>query len=173
MRFLTKIFFFALFASVCFAYYGDDLVRVVQNNVRLAQDSAPAEIRNAANIVHTLEIPMHEDGHYWTEANVNGGSTRFVVDTGASIITLSYDDAKKLNLPYFENDFDVVVNTAGGQTLMAEVTLDVVSVGVIELYNVKALVAQEGMLPVSLLGMNFLNQMRRFEFSNGNLIVEH
>ena len=116
---------------------------------------------------------MQRDGHYWVDVNVNGNETRFVVDTGATFIVLSDNDARNLDIPYFENDYSVVVNTASGQTTMAEVTLDVVSVGAIELYGVKAYIARPGMLSVSLLGMNFLSRLDRFEFSNEKLILEH
>ncbi len=133
---LIKLVIFGIFASICVSYYGDDIIRVIQNNARLAGDAAPKQIASNANIAHTIQIEMQRDGHYWLDANINGNDVRFVVDTGASYITLSYNDAKKLGTPIFENDFNIVVNTAAGQTTMAEIDLDVIDVGAIELYNV-------------------------------------
>lgn len=173
MGFLIKLVFFGIFASLCVAFYGDELVRVIQNQARLAQNAAPKELANQAYNLHTIQIPMQRDGHYWLDANINGNDVHLVVDTGASYVTFSYDDAMKLGFPLFENDFNVPVNTAGGRTTMAVIELDVINVDAIELYNVKAFVARKGMLNVSLLGMNFLNRMERFEFSNQKLIIEH
>ncbi|HRW28750.1 MAG TPA: TIGR02281 family clan AA aspartic protease, partial [Emcibacteraceae bacterium] len=79
---------------------------------------------------------------------------------------------QNLNLNLHESDYTIPVNTAAGQTTMAPVTLDVVSVGVIELYDVKAFVARDGMLSVSLLGMNYLNRLDRFSFKDQRLILE-
>ena len=64
------------------------------------------------------------------------------------------------------------MNTAGGETKMAEINIDRISYGVIDIYNVDALVAREGMLSVSLLGMNFLNRLDRFQFNDGKLLLE-
>ena len=173
MGFLIKTVFFGILASLCIAYYGDDIVRLIQNQARLAQNSAPKEIANNSINMHSVQIPMQQDGHYWLNANIRGHDVRFVVDTGASYITFSYDDAKKLGIPLFESDFNVPANTAGGKTTMAVIELDVFNVDTIELYNIKAFVARKDMLDVSLLGMNFLNRMERFEFSNQKLIIEH
>ena len=172
MGFVIKFILFCVFSALIISNYGDDIIRIVGNEVRLASDSSPKEFRSSANLVHSFEIPIKQDGHYWVSMNVNNQKVLFIVDTGASSVTLSYADAEKLNLHLFDNDFDIVVNTASGQTTMAEVYLDVVSIGAIELYGVKALVAREGMLSVSLLGMSYLNKLDRFEFRDQKLIIE-
>ena len=172
MGFLIKTVFFCALATLLVSFYGNDLVRLVSNEAKLARDAGPEQLRPDANMVHSLQIPVNRDGHYWLDMDVNNNDVHFVVDTGASYVTLSHQDAQKLDLRIFENDYDVVVNTAAGQTTMAEVNLDVVAVGVIELYDVKAFVAREGMLSVSLLGMNYLSRLDRFEFQDQKLILE-
>ncbi len=169
---LLKLVFFGIFASLIVAVYGDEIVRIISNEATFARQSAPKKLNTSNNIVNSVQITRQRDGHYWAEAGVNHSKISFIVDTGASILTLSYDDAKKLNLPYFEGDFNVVVNTAAGQTKMAAIRLDCVRVGSIELYDVEALIAQDGMLSVSLLGMNYLNRLDRFEFRDQRLILE-
>lgn len=172
MGIITKLVFISIFASLVVAFYGDEIVRVVDNESSLAKEAIPREVTYAANIVNSVQIPQQRDGHYWLDAGVNHTDVTFIVDTGASNVTLSFNDAKGLGLPYFENDFNVLVNTAAGQTEMASVTLDSVRIGNIELYDVDALIAKDGMLSVSLLGMNFLNRLTRFEFSDQRLILE-
>ncbi len=173
MSALIKLVFLSILATLAFAFYGDDLVRIIGNEAKLTQHAAPKELSASHNLVNSVQIPRQRDGHYWADVGVNHSNVSFIVDTGASVVTLSYEDAKKLGIPYFENDFNVPVNTAGGRTTMAIIELDVINVDAIELYNVKAFVARKGMLNVSLLGMNFLNRMERFEFSNQKLIIEH
>tara|TARA_R110002096_G_scaffold257381_1_gene450926 strand:- start:278847 stop:279368 length:522 start_codon:yes stop_codon:yes gene_type:complete len=172
MGFLIKPIFYCAILAVLFSFYGDDIARLVGNQMRLSEGADSKPIRSDANVVHSLEIPIKNDGHYWIDMNVNNNRVRFIVDTGASYVTLSHTDAEKLNLHLFENDYNVTVNTAAGRTTMAEVTLDTVSIGVIELYEVRAFVAREGMLAVSLLGMNYLNRLDRFEFRDQKLIIE-
>lgn len=169
---LIKIVFFGIFASLLVALYGDEIVHIVSNEATLARQSTPKQIHASNNIVNTVQIPRQRDGHYWAEVGINHSNVSFIVDTGASILTLSYIDAKKLNIPYFENDYNVVVNTAAGQTRMAPVRLDSVRIGSIEIYDVDALIARDGELAVSLLGMNYLNRLDRFEFRDQRLILE-
>lgn len=172
MNAIFKLVFFGISASLFVSFYGDEIVRLAGNEVQWAQEPASKELKSSNNIVNSVQIPLQRDGHYWANAGVNHTSIEFIVDTGASNVTLSYQDAMKLNIPYLEDDFDIVVNTAAGQTKMAAIKLDVVRIGAIELYEVKALVAKEGMLSVSLLGMNFLNRLDRFEFRDRRLILE-
>lgn len=172
MGFLIKGIFYCAILALLVAFFGDDITRVVGNQLRLSQGAASNQAGNHANLVHTLSIPIKNDGHYWVDMSVNNRDVRFIVDTGATNVTLSHTDAQKLNLHLFDNDYNIPVNTAAGRTTMAEVRLDTVSIGVIELYDVHALVAREGMLSVSLLGMDYLNRLDRFEFRNQTLIIE-
>lgn len=100
-------------------------------------------------------------GHFVAEGQVNGGSVRFLIDTGASAISLPAGDARRLGIDYLKGRRGVT-QTAAGQTSMYIVRLDTVRVGGIELQAVDAIVIEQG-LSVALLGMTFLNrvEMRR------------
>lgn len=100
-------------------------------------------------------------GHFIAEGQVNGGSVRFLVDTGASAISLPAGDARRLGIDYLKGRRGVT-QTAAGPTTMYVVRLDTVRVGGIELQAVDAIVIEQG-LGVALLGMTFLNrvEMRR------------
>ena len=144
MGFFTKAVFFIGLLYVLYTSFGDEFLKNSSNRSRIPDASA----QTRANIVHSLEIPMHHDGHYWLDMQVSNQDMRFIVDTGATVITLSHADAEKMNIYLHDNDYNVPVRTAAGPTKMAEINIDRISYGVIEIYDVKALVAQEGMLSV-------------------------
>jgi aspartyl protease family protein len=96
-------------------------------------------------------------GHFVVEGQVNGGTVRFLVDTGATAIALSSADASRLGIDYRKGERGLV-GTANGTAVAYRVKLDTVQVGSIVANNVDAAVL-EGNLPIALLGMSFLNRM--------------
>ncbi len=96
-------------------------------------------------------------GHFLTTGVVNGSSIRFLVDTGASMISLGAGDARRIGIDPGKGE-PGIVNTANGQARVSRVKLDSVRVGDIVLNNVDATVHQHD-LPFALLGMSFLNRM--------------
>ena len=96
-------------------------------------------------------------GHFLTTGLVNGTSLRFLVDTGASMISLGAGDARRIGIDPGKGE-PGIVNTANGQARVSRVKLDSVRVGDIVLNNVDATVHQHD-LPFALLGMSFLNRM--------------
>jgi aspartyl protease family protein len=100
-------------------------------------------------------------GHFMADAQVNGGTVRFMVDTGATMIALPATDAKRLGVNYLKGERGLV-QTANGAAPAYKVKLDTVRIGDITLNNIDAMVL-EGGLAMPLLGMSFLNrtEMRR------------
>ncbi len=102
-------------------------------------------------------------GHFFASAMVNGVSVRFIVDTGASMVTISSADAKRAGVHYLSGQ-SVRMQTANGLANAWRVKLDSVKLGDITLTNVDGLVVQGDVLGgVGLLGLSFLNrtEMRR------------
>lgn len=98
-------------------------------------------------------------GHFIVDGMVNDIGLRFMVDTGASLIALSKEDAARAGVNHLEGTRRRV-QTANGMMPVYQVKLATVRVGEITLNNVDAVVvAEEGKLPISLLGMSFLNRM--------------
>jgi aspartyl protease family protein len=95
-------------------------------------------------------------GHYMVQGQINGGTIRMLLDTGATMIALSAADALRLGIDYRKGQ-PGIVNTANGSAPVYRVKLDTVKVGDIELNQVDALVQETG-LPFALLGMSFLNR---------------
>lgn len=96
-------------------------------------------------------------GHFFSMGTVNGVSVRFLVDTGATMISLGQSDARRIGLNVSQGQTGVT-NTANGQVAVTRVKLDSVRLGDITLHNVDALI-QHNDMPMALLGMSFLNRM--------------
>jgi len=110
------------------------------------------------------------DGHYWADGEVNGAPVRFLVDTGATAVALTPQDAERLgfDLPSLHYGYSVV--TAGGRTRAASVKLDAVTVAGARLENVDALVIEKG-LDASLLGMSYLGRLSSFQATRQALFL--
>jgi aspartyl protease family protein len=98
-------------------------------------------------------------GHFYAEGLVNGVPVRFVVDTGATLVSLPQSDANRLGIDY-RSGRRGSSSTANGVVPVYLVKLDSVKVGGIELHNVDALVHEGGGLDQALLGMSFLNRLQ-------------
>ena len=109
----------------------------------------------------TTTLAPDRQGHFIAEGLVNGVTVRFVVDTGATAVTLPAAEAIRIGLDY-RSGMREAVQTANGVAQAYHVTLNSVKIGDIQLNAVDALVVEEG-LPIALLGMSFLNrvEMRR------------
>jgi aspartyl protease family protein len=104
----------------------------------------------------SITLKADATGHFIANGQVNGGTVRFMVDTGATMIALPAADAKRLGINYLKGERGLV-NTANGTAPAYRVKLDTVRLGDITLNNVDAMVL-EGGLVMPLLGMSFLNR---------------
>jgi len=108
------------------------------------------------------QIAKSADGHFWAEADIDGRAIRVLVDTGASVVALTRNDAMRLGLALTPADFTATVETASGPVRAAPIVLDHVAVAGARVEKVKALVVETG-LPHSLLGMSYLGRLSAFE----------
>jgi aspartyl protease family protein len=106
----------------------------------------------------TVSLTADSRGHFIADGTVNGISVRFLVDTGASSIALSVDDAKRSGVNYLAGTRGRV-QTANGVAPAYMVRLDAVRVGDITVNNVEAVIIDSDKLGIALLGMSFLNRM--------------
>jgi aspartyl protease family protein len=97
-------------------------------------------------------------GHFVTMGSINGGSVRFLVDTGATFVSLPAAEARRLGINYLQGQRGQL-QTANGMTAAYKVKLDTVRIGDIEINNVDAVVSENDAMGVTLLGMSFLNRM--------------
>lgn len=126
----------------------------------------------ATSIRRKATIRNRPDGHYWTRALVNKkSSVEFMVDTGASVVALTYKDAQKMGLRPDQLDYRWEIRTAGGKTMGASVLIDTIQIGQVKVKNVEAMVLRND-LEQSLLGMSFLRELYSYEFRGERLIIQ-
>lgn len=121
---------------------------------------------------HELTINADENGNFDVFGKVNGVTVRFTVDTGASDIVLSPDDAKRAGFDPANLAYGGKYETANGIGHGAFVTLDSLNVGPIAFVSVPASVNGAPMHG-SLLGMTFLKRLKSFEFSKDKLVLRY
>jgi aspartyl protease family protein len=123
---------------------------------RVAPDSAASA---ASAIGARIVIAADTQGHFLVSGTINSAaSVRFLVDTGATMVSISADDARRAGVNYLSGKRSLT-HTANGVAPVYRVKLDTLKVGDITLHNVDAAVHVSGHLPIGLLGMSFLNRM--------------
>ncbi len=97
-------------------------------------------------------------GHYLTQGTINGGQVTFMVDTGATMVSMGISDARRLGINYLKGERGAS-NTANGVATVYHVKLDSVRVGSITMTNVDGVVHENSDMPFVLLGMSFLSRL--------------
>jgi aspartyl protease family protein len=123
--------------------------------------------RPAANIA---TFRPDRAGHFLIAAAVNGSAVHFLVDTGASYVTLTPEDARAAGIRISDLRFTGRVATANGEIRVAPVVLREVRLDQFTMQDVDAVVLDTP-LAVSLLGMSFLKRLEGYEIRDGDLIV--
>ena len=118
-----------------------------------------------------IELPQAMDGHFYMVMEVNGAPIRFVVDTGATELVLSREDAGRAGVEMERLVFSGRAFTANGMVETAPVTLASVVVGGVADTDVRAVVNGSEMRE-SLLGMSYLQRFSRVEISGGRMVLE-
>ncbi len=121
-------------------------------------------------IAAVARIARAEDGHYWATGAVGGKSVRFLVDTGATAVSLTQADARRLGIDPAKLAYDYEVITAQGHARAAAIRLEQLSVDGASVPDVDALVIENG-LETSLLGMSFLGRLSKFEATPTALVL--
>jgi aspartyl protease family protein len=142
----------------------------------------PAQIARAKNTVSNLlrargtstravQIPRGQAGEFALQAKINGVSAPMVIDTGATSVVLTYETAKAAGLPLELLEYDVDLETAGGHTKAARLTLDRLAIGKLVERSVPALVVPHGQMKTNLLGMSFLDRLESWEVRADSLML--
>lgn len=117
---------------------------------------------------HTLS--RRGDGHFYASASIDGASIEMMVDTGASVIALTGDDAIAAGLDWDEEEVRHIGSGASGAVHGVPVTLEEVEIGGLVKRNVRAVIIPEG-LDISLLGQSYLSQINNVEISGNEMIL--
>jgi clan AA aspartic protease (TIGR02281 family) len=119
-----------------------------------------------------VTVPADARGHFFVQATVNGTRVRMMVDTGATGVVLSREDARRIGINPQPSEFTARTSTANGVVAVAPIVLNEVTVGEILMRDVPALVHPDSRFQGSLLGMSFLSRLSQFEVSRGRLILK-
>jgi clan AA aspartic protease (TIGR02281 family) len=106
-----------------------------------------------------VQIPRSQGGEFALKARINGVSAPMVIDTGATSVVLTWETAKAIGVPIDMLEYNVDLETAGGHTKAARLTLERLSVGKLTEKSVPALVVPRGQMKTNLLGMSFLDRL--------------
>lgn len=136
---------------------------------RMSSQLTPTKPVQASAGTVFLTRAMNDD-HFRVNAVVNGHVTPFLIDTGASDVSLSMEDARRVGIDLDKLNFNRPYQTANGVTMGAQVVLDSIQVGDITVRNVRGSVMR-GDAGISLLGMSFLNALGSYEFRGERLIL--
>jgi aspartyl protease family protein len=178
---------FAIFTAVgaaFLAYIAPDLVSLVvpkqgsQTTASVAirpaaASTTPVNVAVATPSSGAAEASISADprGQYSTDVEIDGQTVRMLVDTGATMVVLSYETAARLGLQVLASDFTARVQTANGVAFVAPITLREVTIGPIYVGDVKALVADRNAGPINLLGESFLKRLGSVEQRSGQLVL--
>ena len=116
-----------------------------------------------------VEIDRGSDGHFYADAQVNGHSVRFLIDTGSSAIALTEDDARKAGIAVDRAGYELLGQGASGIVRGKAITLDKLTIDDIGGTEVKAVVVEGA--SVSLLGLPFLNEIDEIVISKGRMTL--
>ena len=120
----------------------------------------------AANAGRKIVLSSGAGGHFTSSGSINGQVTQFLVDTGASAVSISQSEADRLGLSYREGK-RVTTQTANGVVSAHLLQLDSVRIGEVEVRNVDAIVFP-GQMSHVLLGNSFLT---RFQMKRDNEVM--
>lgn len=126
-----------------------------------------------ASLGGAVRLLADRHGHYAANAEINGNPISLMVDTGASLVVLTYEDAERAGVFVGPGDFTAQSQTANGIARNAVVRLSEVCVKDVCVDNVQAMVAEPGRLHVSLLGMTYLSRLKRVDMRSGHLTLEN
>jgi aspartyl protease family protein len=171
MRTVLTIAVAALVACAIVPYYTNQILTSEASTATGAHRSVPArsevrpQLKPDVLASRSVIIAPGSGGHFRVAGRIDGRRVNFMVDTGASVIALTARDA-------VERDYAAMVRTANGAMRVAPVELGMVEIDDLEVHNVAAVVLPPGVLSESLLGLSFLSRLRRFEYTDGKLVLE-
>lgn len=146
--------------------------------ISAAKDTAEIEVNGKRYTLRvgqvsgsTVKLEADSQGHFFTTIQINGFSTRALVDTGASSVVINSAEAQRMGIHYANGD-RITTHTANGETVARRVTFTSVRLGDIVIENVQGLVVEGGTekLKETLLGMTFLNRVD-LERSGGTMVL--
>jgi aspartyl protease family protein len=134
--------------------------------------AAPAARPGSRSGFGVVELSPDRNAQYATDIEIDGARIHALVDTGASHVMLTAEDARAANIDPPASAYTAAVQTANGTVLLAPTRLRELRVGQISVSNVEALVARPGQPGINLLGMSFLRKLSSFQVADGHFLMK-
>jgi aspartyl protease family protein len=122
--------------------------------------------------LRSVAIPRDARGHFQTDGRIDGQRLAFMVDTGASVVALNETSAARFGLRPRPAEYTARVTTANGTVKAARTRIAMLDIGGLIVRDVDAMVLPDEALSENLLGLSFLSKLRRFEYANGQMVLE-
>jgi aspartyl protease family protein len=138
----------------------------------------PKDYTVAANVdtaragIRSVSVSRDARGHFQTDGRIEGQRIGFMIDTGASVIALNESSAARIGVRPSRAEYSSTVSTANGTVKAARTRIALIDVGGLLVRDVDALVLPDEALSENLLGLSFLSKLKRFEYANGQLVLE-
>ncbi len=120
----------------------------------------------------TVEITKTNNNHFEVIASINNKNIHFLIDTGATNVTLTKKDAQRIGINTKDLKYNIQTNTANGKNWSASIILDYIKIGDIEVKDIRAHVSKSG-LDISLLGMSFLSRLKSYSVQRQKMILKN
>ena len=152
----------AIFAVMFAVFTFRSEFRALGNRLYASAFGEPVALANGE-----MRIEMAEDGHFWVRGTVNDAKVRFLVDSGATVTTLSATTAKAAGIQ--PTNRRSVTETANGRIVVAQAFADQLAIGSIERRDFPVNVSDRD--GTDILGMNFLSSLSAWRVENGDLVL--
>ncbi len=119
------------------------------------------------NGLASRELKRSLDGHFYADAQVNGARIRFLVDTGASFVALTPNDARRAGIS--ARSERVKALGAGGELEVTPVTIDRIALGPLVASDIGGAIIDD--LPISLLGQSYLSQVGSVTIEGDRMVL--
>lgn len=153
------------FGQGLMSYYG----------TRSASTGTPARAAVATSVAvdsgpQAVSLAADSAGHFSTDVRINGQFLKGLVDTGATIVAIPIEEARKIGINPHPSTFDSPIQTANGIVKAARIKLSEVRIGSVVVRDVEGMVVPTG-LPVTLVGMSFFKRLQSFEIRGRTLVL--
>ena len=141
-----------------------------RRSLTLAQNQTV--VLSAAAVESVSSYIVHaRNGLFRTKALINGTPVEMLIDTGATVVLITYETAQKIGIDVAELDFSEPVISAAGPLQIANITLDRLSIGDVSLSNVQAAISPKGQSHSDLLGASFLSRLDGAVFTGDQVVL--
>lgn len=131
----------------------------------------PVALRPGETSGRKVRLAADYRGHFTTDFKMNGHPVDAMIDTGATLVAMNRSTARRIGISPAQLEYNQEVDTANGVARAAFVTIDRLQVGQISLDKVQAVVMDDKALSGTLIGMNFLNRLGKYQVENGTLLM--